>query len=92
MSQRSYLEQIPAAAISDACRDAVSVIINNSGDNSIICNLEALYPQRQYKVYYTEPGIGQLKEVLEMCSQSGIPALTLCGADCDEIKDCDIPA
>ncbi|MCK9303818.1 MAG: hypothetical protein PHP30_05090 [Bacteroidales bacterium] len=92
MTERSYLEQIPAAAISDTCRDAVSVIINNSGDNSIIGNLESLCPQRSYKVYYTEPGIGQLNEVLEMCSQSRIPALTICGKDCNEILDSNIPA
>jgi hypothetical protein len=90
MKEKSYLEQIPAAAISDACRDAVSIIINNHGDNSIIGNLEDLHPQGNYKVYYTEPGIGQLKEVLDVCNDCRIPALVLCGEDYSEIKDEDI--
>ncbi len=90
MTEKSYIEQIPAAAISDACRDAVSVLINNHPDNSIIGNLESLFPQREYKIYYTEPGIGQLREVLDMCDQSRITAIVLCSKDCSEIQSNDI--
>jgi len=84
MGEKRYLEQIPAAAISGACRDGVAVIINITGHNNIFHAMEELHPQNEYKIYYTEPGIDQLKETMEQCHEFGLKCIVLYG---DKIPD-----
>ncbi|MCK9627227.1 MAG: hypothetical protein M0R37_01380 [Bacteroidales bacterium] len=80
MEQNGFLEQIPAAAISGACgNDGIAVIINVTGHNNIFHAMEELKPQSNYKIYYTEPGIDQLKEVMEQCHESGLKSIVLFG-------------
>lgn len=80
MGKNGFLEQIPAAAISGACgTDGIAVIINVTGHNNIFHAMEELHPQSAYKIYYTEPGIDQLKEVMEQSHESGLRSIVLLG-------------
>jgi len=86
MAQNRFLEVIPAAAISEACQDSVAIIINTTGDNSIVSSLNALFPQSAYKVYYVEPGINQLKETISLCADLKIKSIVLCGEELPDLK------
>ncbi|MFA6335439.1 MAG: hypothetical protein WCX48_07775 [Bacteroidales bacterium] len=89
MATNKFPEVIPAAAISEACQDSVAIIINNTGNNSIVTSLNALFPQSAYKVYYVEPGIGHLKETIFLCADLKIKSIVLCG---EELPDLEIIA
>ncbi|MEN6618070.1 MAG: hypothetical protein ABFC28_00990 [Rikenellaceae bacterium] len=86
MAHKGFLEIIPAAAISEACQDSAAIIINTTGDTSLISSLNALFPQSAYKVYYTEPGINQLKETIAICSELKIISIVLCGEELPDLK------
>lgn len=85
MASYKIPEVIPAAAISEACQDAVAIIINNTGNNGIVTSLNALFPQSGYKVYYVEPGIGHLKETISLCADLKIKSIVLCGEELPDL-------
>lgn len=86
MAKKSFLEVIPAAAISEACGDALAIIINTTGDNSLISSINDLFPQSSYKVYYVEPGINHLKQTISLCADLKIKSIVLCGEELPELK------
>ncbi|MFA5848792.1 MAG: hypothetical protein WC833_02825 [Bacteroidales bacterium] len=86
MKNKGFLEIIPAAAISESCLDSAAIIINTTGDSSVVNSLSELFPQSGYKVYYVEPGINQLKETLALCSSLKIRSIVLCGEELPELK------
>lgn len=86
MAKNNFLEIIPAAAISEACRDSVAIVINATGDNSIISSINALFPHSPYKVYYVEPGINNLKETISVCAALKIKSIVLCGEELPDLK------
>ncbi len=86
MSKYKFPEVIPAAAISEACQDAIAIIINNTGNNNILPSLNALFPQSDYKIYYVEPGIGQLRETISLCEENKIKCFVLCGEELPDLK------
>lgn len=86
MKNKGFLEVIPAAAISEACQDSVAILINTTGDSSVVDSLTDLFPQSGYKVYYVEPGINQLKETISLCSGLKIRSIVLCGEELPDIK------
>ncbi len=91
MGKNGFLEQIPAAAISGICsNDGIAVIINVTGHNNIFHAMEELYPQSNYKLYYTEPGIDQLKEVMEQCHESGLRSIVLFGSKRPDIESLEL--
>jgi hypothetical protein len=86
MAHNSFVEVIPAAAISEACNDSVAIIINTTGDKSVISSLETLFPQTAYKVYYVEPGINQLKRTISLCNELKIKSIVLCGENLPDLE------
>jgi len=86
MGKNKFLEQIPAAAISGNCLDGIVVIINVTGNNILFRYLENLYPQSNYKIYYTEPGIDQLRETIEQCGQFDLKSVVLLGEKVPDIQ------
>ena len=86
MSNSKFPEIIPAAAISEACKDAAAIVINNTGNNAIVSSLKTLFPQSEYKVYYVEPGIGRLKETVSLCEEHDIKSIVLCGEELPDLK------
>jgi hypothetical protein len=86
MAKNRFLEVIPAAAISETCADAIAIVINTTGDNSIVTPINALFAQSDYKVYFVEPGINHLKETIALCTGLNIKNIVLCGEELPDLK------
>jgi hypothetical protein len=86
-NNNSNIEAIPAAALSEATTSgALAVIINTTGDGSVLKALNTLFCHSTYKIFYIEPGINQLKKCLELCHSLKIKAIVLSGEELPAIK------
>lgn len=87
-NSKSNIEAIPAAALSEVtAAGALAVIVNTTGDGSVLKALNTLFCHSAYKIFYVEPGINQLKMFLELCRTIKIKTIVLSGEELPAIKN-----
>ncbi len=77
-------QEISAGAISPQMPSAKAIVINIGETKSITATLKELYSPQDYVVYIANTTLSKLKQVLQRCSEAGLPAIVNCGTTLPE--------
>lgn len=77
-------QEISAGAISPQMPAAKAIVINIGDTKDITQSLKELYSPQEYVVYVANTTLSKLKQVLDRCLESGIPAIVNCGTNLPE--------
>lgn len=86
-ANNANFEAIPVAALNEVTAgSALAVIINTTGEGGIFKALQNLYCHSNFKVFYIEPGVNQLRKTLDLCSSIGLRSIVLTGSELPKIS------
>lgn len=77
MNDSKFIEKLPLSVIAGGHGRYSAIILNTTGNKSILQSLGELYPQADYKVGTTDIAKDEVNEALALCSSTGAIVIVL---------------